>query len=296
MAFSCLAIDPVTPSTLYVGSNAGVFRSEDSGGHWTAVKTGLNGQQGSVLSVDPQIPTTLYVGRYGEGSEGGLFRSADSGDTWRVTGLTDGNIHTLGINPVTPATLYAGTAPGGVHCSTDSGATWTSLNAGLTNQYVASLAVDPLSPDILYAGTASGGMFRYTSNSSAKDTIQLVIGGTTMYAGREAVPLEAAPIILNARTLLPIRAVVEAAGGTVAWDASAQKVTIVRNETTLNLWIGRNAAEIDGKSVSIDSDAKVVPVIKNGRTLLPLRFVAESLALDVQWDATTQMITITYAP
>jgi hypothetical protein len=89
---------------------------------------------------------------------------------------------------------------------------------------------------------------------------------------------------------------VEAAGGTVGWDAAEQKVTIVRNGTTLNLWIGKSAAELNGKSVSIDTNPAVVPIISHGRTLLPLRFVAESLGLDVQWDATTQTVTITYTP
>jgi len=206
------------------------------------------------------------------------------------------NIHTLGVDPVMPTTLYAGTAPGGVHNSTDSGVTWTPINAGLANQDVVSLAIDPLSPGILYAGTAGGGMFRYAPDSSAKATIQLVVGGTTMYMSREGVSLEAAPIILNARTLLPIRAVVEAVGGTIVWEASTQKVTITRGNTTLELWIGKNVATLNGKSVNIDSDSKVVPIIRSGRTLLPLRFVAESLALDVQWDATTQTITITYTP
>ncbi|MGB9730180.1 MAG: copper amine oxidase N-terminal domain-containing protein, partial [Thermoprotei archaeon] len=40
--------------------------------------------------------------------------------------------------------------------------------------------------------------------------------------------------------------------------------------------------------------SKVVPEIINGRTMLPLRFVAESLGADVQWDGTTKTITITY--
>jgi hypothetical protein len=126
--------------------------------------------------------------------------------------------------------------------------------------------------------------------------IKLKIGSSTMYVGGRPVVLEAAPIILNSRTLLPIRAVVEAVGGTIAWEALAQKVTIVRNDKTLELWIGRNVADLNGQSISIDSDSKVVPIIMNGRTLLPLRFVAEALALDVQWDATTEGITITFTP
>jgi hypothetical protein len=68
----------------------------------------------------------------------------------------------------------------------------------------------------------------------------------------------------------------------------------VRNNKKLELWIGKNVAKLNSQSVSIDSDSKVVPIIMSGRTLLPLRFVAEALGLDVQWDATTKTITITY--
>jgi len=92
------------------------------------------------------------------------------------------------------------------------------------------------------------------------------------------------------------RAVVEEVRGTVAWDASAQKATIVRRGKTLELWIGKNVATLNGQSVNIDSNPKVVPIIMSGRTFLPLRFVAEALTLDVQWDAATQTITITSTP
>jgi hypothetical protein len=68
----------------------------------------------------------------------------------------------------------------------------------------------------------------------------------------------------------------------------------VRKGRTLELWIGKNVAKLDGQSSSIDSDSQVVPVIMNGRTLLPLRFVAEALSLDVQWDPATKVITIAY--
>jgi hypothetical protein len=126
--------------------------------------------------------------------------------------------------------------------------------------------------------------------------IELKIGSRTMYVDGKPVILEAAPIILNSRTLLPIRAVVEAVGGTITWEALARKVTIVRNNKTLELWIGRNVAELNSQSISIDTDSRVVPIIMSGRTLLPLRFVAETLALDVQWNPTTQKITITFTP
>jgi hypothetical protein len=61
------------------------------------------------------------------------------------------------------------------------------------------------------------------------------------------------------------------------------------------LQIGNANALVNGNNKLIDpQNLKVVPEIINGRTMLPLRFVAESLGADVQWDGTTRTITITY--
>src|SRR5664280_858043 len=202
------------------------------------------------------------------------------------------DIYTLAISPHTPTTLYAGTWDG-LFRSMDSGDHWTAMNTGLTNRRIRSLAIDPLTPTTLYAITGLD-VFRYGVVSASKSVIQLKIGSKTMDVDGKPTFLEAAPIILNSRTLLPIRAIVEATGGTIAWNASTQKVTIVQNDKTLVLWINRNVATLNGQSVNIDSDHKVVPIIMSARTLLPLRFVAETLAMDVQWNAVTRMVTITY--
>jgi len=107
--------------------------------------------------------------------------------------------------------------------------------------------------------------------------------------------LDSPPVIKNNRTLLPIRAVVEALGGNVGWDASTQKVTVSLGSNTIELRIGKSIAKVNGIDTPIDStNSKVVPEIINGRTMLPLRFVTENLGCDVNWDETTQTITITY--
>jgi outer membrane protein assembly factor BamB len=103
------------------------------------------------------------------------------------------------------------------------------------------------------------------------------------------------PIIKNARTIIPIRAIVEALGGTVEWDGTAKKVTITLKNTTIELWIGKPQAKVNGVLKWIDeSNHNVAPEIINSRTMLPLRFVAENLGADVVWDGTTKTITITY--
>jgi len=67
--------------------------------------------------------------------------------------------------------------------------------------------------------------------------------------------------------------------------------------TTIELWIGKSAARVNGATTLIDStNAKVVPEIINGRTMLPLRFVSENLGCSVVWVDATKTITITYAP
>jgi hypothetical protein len=128
-----------------------------------------------------------------------------------------------------------------------------------------------------------------------RTVLVLVVGSPTMKAGGSSIALDAPPVIVEGRTLAPIRAVVESLGGTVAWDAVKRTVTISLDGNELTLVIGKSSALVNGKSTPIDStNSKVVPLILNSRTMLPLRFIAESLGADVQWEASTQTITITY--
>ena len=107
------------------------------------------------------------------------------------------------------------------------------------------------------------------------------------------------PIIIPkwGRTVVPIRAIVEALGGTIEWDGTERKVTIHFNGTTIELWIDKPQAKVNGKMKWIDpNNHDVKPIIVNSRTMLPLRFVAENLGCTVGWDAATRTITITYTP
>src|SRR5258708_8026063 len=75
---SALAIDPLTPTTLYAGTYGhDVFTSTDGGGSWSASATGLPDQV-TALAIDPLTPSTLYAGT----EESGGFRSADWACTW----------------------------------------------------------------------------------------------------------------------------------------------------------------------------------------------------------------------
>jgi len=130
---------------------------------------------------------------------------------------------------------------------------------------------------------------------STQTVIVLKIGSSSFTVNGETRYLDSPPVIKNNRTLLPIRPVVEALGGTVSWDGTERKVTVSLGSTTIELWIGKNTAKVNGISKLIDpSNPKVVPEIINSRTMLPLRFVTENLGCQLQWDPNTQTITITY--
>ena len=93
----------------------------------------------------------------------------------------------------------------------------------------------------------------------------------------------------NDRTLVPIRAIIEAMGGTVGWTQETRTATLNYGEDEIQLVIGSETAYLNGEENTLDS----APVIINERTMLPIRFIAESFKFDVDWTQETQTITIT---
>ncbi|NWG76061.1 MAG: hypothetical protein HXY24_15920, partial [Rubrivivax sp.] len=148
-----LAVDPQTPSTIYAGTDVGIFKSTDGGTNWTVINKGLTNLDIIVLAIDPKAPQTIYAGTNG----GGLFKSSDGGANWAAAniGLTNLKIQSLAIDPVASSTLFAGTE-GGVFKSTDRGAGWVLAGSGFRSDNILSLTITPQNPSIVYAGTLSG--------------------------------------------------------------------------------------------------------------------------------------------
>lgn len=97
------------------------------------------------------------------------------------------------------------------------------------------------------------------------------------------------PVIVNDRTLLPIRAVIEEIGGTVDWNGAAQEVTLTYGQDEIRLTIDSTTAYLNNAAQMLDT----APTIINDRTMLPIRFIAESFDFDVDWNGETQTVTIT---
>ncbi len=91
-----------------------------------------------------------------------------------------------------------------------------------------------------------------------------------------------APIIANDRTLLPIRAIAEYYGWSVNWDEAKKRVTIENTNAKIEVDIGRTDASVNNGLGYILLD--VPALILNGRTLLPVRAVAEAMGVTVDWN------------
>ena len=127
--------------------------------------------------------------------------------------------------------------------------------------------------------------------------VKLQINSTVFFVDGKQYTLDSPPIIISkwGRTVVPIRAIVEALGGTVQWDPAERKVTVALGGHKIALWIGKNKAQKDDfLIIPIDKDPDVKPIIINNRTMLPLRFVAESLGCTVNWEPATKTITLEY--
>lgn len=126
--------------------------------------------------------------------------------------------------------------------------------------------------------------------------IRLYIDQSEYYVNNQLLTMDTAPLISGGRTLLPIRYVAEALGATVGWDGAAQRVTILFNDTTIELWINQNMARVNGVMEQIDpNNSSVTPlIIPPGRTVLPLRFIAENLGSDVEWEPVAREVTVIY--
>ena len=96
------------------------------------------------------------------------------------------------------------------------------------------------------------------------------------------------PLVKNGRTLVPIRAIIEAFGGKVNWEESTQSVLLTMDDDIIKLIIDNNTAYLNNKAEKLD----VAPTVINGRTMLPIRFVAEGFNLGVAWDGNTQTVSI----
>jgi len=120
--------------------------------------------------------------------------------------------------------------------------------------------------------------------------ITLQIGNKNALINKEAVTLDALPVIKNGRTLVPLRFISEAFGAEIAWDPVFQIIDITLGNDIIRLQIGKDFSSVNWEKFAMDT----APIIDHGRTLVPIRFISETLDAQVLWDGATKTVTIMY--
>lgn len=136
------------------------------------------------------------------------------------------------------------------------------------------------------------------SNNRGRTVLRFSLGSSVYYVNDQPQTMDAVPVVRNSRVFIPIRYVGTALGADVGWQQAESKVTIKLDQKIVELWINSNRARVNGISTLVDLDnSKVMPfTVPPGRTMLPLRFIAENLGCDVNWNQSLGVVTITYNP
>lgn len=89
-------------------------------------------------------------------------------------------------------------------------------------------------------------------------------------------------------TMVPLAFVSDKLGATTKWNGKLKQITILLNRDIIILMIGDNHALVNGKRVDFEGSA----VLKNGRTMVPLRFISEALHAIVDWQPSLNLVSV----
>jgi photosystem II stability/assembly factor-like uncharacterized protein len=197
LGISTLAIDAMTPQTIYAGfGDGGLFKSTDGAKNWKMIRKDTEYfNPVKALTIDPQAPHILYAAAWK-----GFFKSTNGGNDWkqfqslekRYSISRDGKeekeepvdvlerVDHIVIDPKTPSTIFAA----GNHLlkSSDGGISWNEIKTGITYSNTGAFAIDPASPEILYAGSLfGGGVSKSIDSGNNWSKVNTGLTATTVY-------------------------------------------------------------------------------------------------------------------
>lgn len=171
---------------------------------------------------------------------------------------------------------------------------WNNISFGTENDNIYSAEVHITATSTVQTQTPQQATAPVTTTTTTtapvtntSNEIKVIVNGTTL-------SFDQPPVISNGRTLVPMRAILEALGATVEWDANSKSVMATRGNTAALLTVGNSIMRYGSVGGSaIDETLDAPPEIINGRTMIPARAIAEAFSCQVGWDAATRTVTIT---
>ncbi|HWT01381.1 MAG TPA: SBBP repeat-containing protein [Pyrinomonadaceae bacterium] len=148
-----IIIDPATPSTVYAGTQRGLYKSTNSGASWSLLNFGSFTQPAiNAAVIDPNNSQTLYAA-----ASTGIFRTTNGGANWtKINPSTPmPQMLFLALDSANPLTIYVANRTGAIFKTTDGGANWAFLTNTPTSS-INALLIDPTDASKIYLGGASG--------------------------------------------------------------------------------------------------------------------------------------------
>ncbi|MBE7027057.1 MAG: hypothetical protein E7410_05835 [Ruminococcaceae bacterium] len=144
---------------------------------------------------------------------------------------------------------------------------------------------------IYFTAPAGNVTLTYVSDNADKkftDSGAPELEGVSLYYNDNFVYSDVPPTIINGRTLIPMRAILEAMNADVKWDEKTATAVANDGYTEIKITENQTTAYVDGEPVELDVPAMII----DGRFVIPVRFVAESFEARVTWDEFAKMVRI----
>ncbi len=148
-----VVVDSTTPTTAYVGSGLGVFKTIDGGATWTDSSNGIQNQYVESLAISASNPAVLYAG-----TAAGAFVSTNAGGSWSpaLTGLPEETpvVTQLEVDPTNPMVVFAYAPAGGIFKTVNGGGSWALMQNGLDFAPLGlDIEIDPTAPNTVYVAS-----------------------------------------------------------------------------------------------------------------------------------------------
>ena len=140
--------------------------------------------------------------------------------------------------------------------------------------------------NIAIADSHVNSAYKTVSSASFDDGLITSDQKVNVFLDGKQIIFEVPPVVVQGRTLVAMREIFELLEADINWDHASQTATAKRNNQEVVIVRDSNTAFVDGKAVTLDVAARTV----NSRMMVPLRFVSETLGMEVQWTEKEQRI------
>jgi ligand-binding sensor domain-containing protein len=240
-----------------------------------------------VMALAMDTHGNTWLGTWG----GGLARVSASGE-WTIyntatSSLPSNVVRALAVDA--RGWVWAATAAGAAFFNGDEWQVLTTNNSGLPAGSLRAVSTD--NQGNVWFATVESGVAVYNPAGLAPELaglpdISQQLGEIGIYLENRYLISDASPVLEHGRTLVPMRLIFEALGAQVDWVAGERKVSALLGDKELTLTIDDNIAYLNGEPIVLDVPARLI----GERTMVPLRFVGESLGLKVDWDPVLRMV------